>query len=1023
MAEVPEETYSSELPAPLLSEETLAKVAGCVHGGLLSQVCHLGPHNVNRYFDLAERLCPVQEAEWSALKEEMLEAVSTAPKLKVFCLTGKVTSYSKRENLVLVTSIRQSGEDGDPVVSRVLEVNEEEITLQLDSSFPVATFSHGTLLLELRKKSGTGIVVASTELPLSEMPEDMTERTVELVPPLKGKSKRQSITSLFCDGCDNLSLMLGREETGVECSTKVPKVLQNHLASKMQQVLQAALPTEDLTRPTFNINVERVENDTESDLSFYQQVISYSKEEFQTKVECTGRENSLNCPIQCLLTDKLVIGGEKKRKSIFTSSPRTRSSDGPPVMRKSRISLPKTLDHMSDNISDMANEMAGMFSPSGKKTDEESTMEIGMDRLIATLANHAEEAFEIDEMPGVQWRAKFCAEGNLLTSKELQLAIVRSLVLAADRNIWPTDLDPVFSILKGITEGSKEEVDGAVAEAYLEAHKLRPQEGNLGHSALNPYVQALAGRGLGQSPTLGKYIDECLDVVEKHRHVAFDKLKEVVANLSVLVAEEYRDLGGRIQTSVEKSAQALFTTWETEAKKDVEERPAKPALAKYDLLKNLERDLSREDVSVNFEICRNVVNKHIYSEVHSPTDVYQNVFSAVLPNYSTVLCNKLVSCAIEILPEHKVPQLLDPAGMGRSLSQLQNSSYDTDKLQMVYDCFVALKRVWNALHPGEKVPDSVYEAFSAYPKRWHDLAIQKAELEVQKLLSYLAKNQHEFANPSEGGTVERQDSEQDITNTTLISFQAIVESCWKWRSDLDWPDHAINLRMGLTMVKTFAKFEEHLLNLFHKIHMEDDNYDAYELSRTIKLLKGLQNRLKTTAGELRRLHEKHLEDEDADPIDSEEFKQQMNEVYENIANMEEKQNDEIQLKVHDYCEGRRQAMSTFISEKKLVSEEEDGIDCLMGFLDKEMKQIYGCLREHRSTVIAQLWKVMEEELTSWFEGRKKRNLQKNKRERFLHVALAITIIIEVKNSLYRDGIIEDSDLYSLNKGDKISRVV
>merc|ERR1712110_265619 len=128
------------------------------------------------------------------------------------------------------------------------------------------------------------------------------------------------------------------------------------------------------------------------------------------------------------------------------------------------------------------------------------------------------------------------------------------------------------------------------------------------------------------------------------------------------------------------------------------------------------------------------------------------------------------------------------------------------------------------------------------------------------------------------------------------------------------------------MVKKFAKFEEDLLNLFHKIHMEDDHYDAYELSRTIKLLKGLQNRLKTTAEELRRLHEKHLGDDGADPIDREDFKQQMNEVYDNIANMEENQKAEIQRKVDDYCEGRRQAMSVFIAEKKLVSEEEDGID-------------------------------------------------------------------------------------------------
>ena len=112
-------------------------------------------------------------------------------------------------------------------------------------------------------------------------------------------------------------------------------------------------------------------------------------------------------------------------------------------------------------------------------------------------------------------------------------------------------------------------------------------------------------------------------------------------------------------------------------------------------------------------------------------------------------------------------------------------------------------------------------------------------------------------------------------------------------------------------------------------------------------------------------------------------------------------------------------MSKFIAEKKLVSEEEDGIDCLMGFLENEMKQIYGCLRERPSTVISKLWTVMEEELTSWFEARKKRNLQKNKPERFRHVAEAITIIIEVKANLYRDGIIKDPDLCSLNKGDRI----
>ena len=57
------------------------------------------------------------------------------------------------------------------------------------------------------------------------------------------------------------------------------------------------------------------------------------------------------------------------------------------------------------------------------------------------------------------------------------------------------------------------------------------------------------------------------------------------------------------------------------------------------------------------------------------------------------------------------------------------------------------------------------------------------------------------------------------------------------------------------------------------------------------------------------------------------------------------------------------------------------------------------------------------------KGRKKRNLQKNKPERFRHVAEAITIIIEAKTNLYTGGIIEDSDLDSLNKGEKLTSMV
>ena len=594
------------------------------------------------------------------------------------------------------------------------------------------------------------------------------------------------------------------------------------------------------------------------------------------------------------------------------------------------------------------------------------------------------------------------------------------MVLAVDGKSSTKDFTRLFPLLKSVTEGGKEEVDSAEAEAYLEAHELRPQEISLGHEVLKPHVETLAACGSTQTPILVRYTEECLDIVEKHRDVTHEKLKEVVSNLGLITRKDSGELRVKLRASVEKSAQTLFTTWQKAAEKEIQ-AGVNTSLAQHEIMKTIERELSHKDTSSNFEVCRNVVNKHIYAEANPP-QVYQNIFADVYPEYSLVLCDKLVRLAIEMLPKQQAAQL-DPLGLGLSIGQLHSISQDNQKLQMSYDCFVALKRVWRVLHPGEKLPDQVYETFAAHANRWHDMAIHKAKLKVEKLLEYLANNTHEFEAPSDNGAEEGDDHleiEQDITNTTLINFQAMAESCWTWRKELDWPDPSVNLRMGLTLVKTFAKLEDDLLSVFDKIHMEDNTYDAFELSRTIKLLKGLQSRLQTSAIELRQLHEEHLVDEDADPTQQLDFKQQMEEVYQTIADMEEKQKKEIQLKVNDYCEGRRSTMAAFIKDKKLVDDEQQKIDCLMDYLDKEMKDIYACLRDEcPSIVIAKLWAVMEEELSKWFKRKKKRNLQKNKPARFRHVAEAITIIIEVKTNLFNDGVIKDSDLDFLNKGRKL----
>ena len=405
-----EESDETEPPAPpSLSDDTNAKLAGAVHRGFLSQVRHLGPANIHHYFSLVKSLCPVQEEEWSALEEEMLKVVSRAPKLKVFCLTGK-SSYYKRGNLVLVAYVRQSGVDGSPLVTKVTEVKDEVISLQLDSTLQVASFNHGHLVIEMRKKEPTGSVVASVEIPLSGVPTEMKETTVDLLAEAKGH--RQSMVSMVFGGesSDSLSLMLGREETGVDCSKEVPRVLQSHLSSKIEQILQVTLPMGEYPGPTYNIKIEQVHNKSGSVFTYSHH--SYSEDGTKEEVsQSKGDKNSLECPMQCLVTDRLMITAEKRKRSLNAASPSRESTS--PVRMRAKGSLAE--------MSEMASEVAGMFSPGSKKGDEESCCPpVGMERLAPTLFSRSEEVLVVEGKPGDEWRMKLSPQGNLLTLEELR---------------------------------------------------------------------------------------------------------------------------------------------------------------------------------------------------------------------------------------------------------------------------------------------------------------------------------------------------------------------------------------------------------------------------------------------------------------------------------------------------------------------------------------------------------------------------------------------------------------------------
>ena len=115
--------------------------------------------------------------------------------------------------------------------------------------------------------------------------------------------------------------------------------------------------------------------------------------------------------MQCLVTDRLMITAEKRKRSLNAASPSRESTS--PVRMRAKGSLAE--------MSEMSSEVAGIFSPGSKKGDEESCCPpVGMERLAPTLFSRSEEVLVVEDKPGDEWRMKLSPQGNLLTLEELR---------------------------------------------------------------------------------------------------------------------------------------------------------------------------------------------------------------------------------------------------------------------------------------------------------------------------------------------------------------------------------------------------------------------------------------------------------------------------------------------------------------------------------------------------------------------------------------------------------------------------
>ena len=438
-------------------------------------------------------------------------------------------------------------------------------------------------------------------------------------------------------------------------------------------------------------------------------------------------------PLYCLLTDQLEVGAASREPSV--------------PLRQRRVSPAKIFQTKA--------QASAVWEP--RKV-------VDVTVLVSSLASGSPVALHLEEGEGKGWLAaltpslRAATSGLLLSPGELKEVMVRGLVLAGG---LPTELGSLFSLLRGATEGGREKVERAVAEAYLEAHLL----GALAHRLLRESVSCLQG---SQAVAVTSYMEECRTIVAEHRRKTQPELEDVVQNMMLMA--DCLTTGDTIQVCLEKSAEGLFIAWKTEVIKNVKARVSSPQKAKFNC-QVIERAVGRIDSSVDpMEVCRDVLNVHIYREIKLTYLDYQEMFAGVC-DYRRTMSSHLLGCVRDLLQTSR----------GRE----QHDSGEA-RLQMAYDCFEALRRVWECLYPGEPCPAWIYQYFSGYVDKWLKLAMDRARLNVEKLLAYLKENKEEFkttatavgAAQQGGGMVMRLDSTVDITNTTLIQFSAIADQCW-----------------------------------------------------------------------------------------------------------------------------------------------------------------------------------------------------------------------------------------------------
>ena len=654
------------------------------------------------------------------------------------------------------------------------------------------------------------------------------------------------------------------------------------------------------------------------------------------------------------------------------------------------------------------------LSPSGLGSQARAAHE-----YLATLLHGSRVREGLDTATGVTWDVAISLDtetgpdtGFLLTAEEIQLLYTRAILSTAAQcpqpdswpGTFPRTLDTLLTVVTAATSASRQQLQASVAQAYIQAwDKLRFHD-----SLLTGHLAALAAGPATESSAQVKYFcapqifirmvkyfqclldlgQTCLGLLERRLQegeAGSTRLVSLVTNLGILVSQGQlatQQLEAAVRRSIEQSFRSLVRGKEEEIREKL----------------GLEAGRVRP-----MELCRDAINA-VTVELHKSVQDYENLFRGLV-EFGDLKTEIYVNSTIELLrkslpPKIKLPYLTfseeDPRVVG---------------LMLAWESFIGMKRLWRAAHPFSEYPGWLFEVFSAYPEVWiQHLAVNKAEFHLDNMLHYVRQHNGQKpapAPPSSAQTAEtfsRCSSQEDIVLLTLTAFMDLSKGCWRYRENLEWPDHMVRLKTGLVLVKEWGAFEKRLLNQFERIHLEDNEYDATELCDFIKLVEGLLSNHLDSNKEIAALHQEIANDDDIYSLEElETLKDKLRDSQKLIENIKTGFEKEIDYKLKGYCEGRREKIKQFIKEKKLTcSEADDSEESLMKFIDEECRKIYEKELKHQAKVILSLWDVVEQELLRKFEEKKAKNKDKSKPLRFAHYKTSIPEMRDAKEIIFNN---------------------